>query len=109
MCVMLEPERRFYNNLKKEEQDHWISELKPCPAIAQMTPITYAAYLYRPTTYLLCENDQGLPLEVQKMMVSQACQEGNIVIDTESCTAGHSPFLSQPQTVFQLVERILTK
>lgn len=106
---MLEPERRFYNDLPEEEQAHWIAELQPCPAIAQMTPITHAAYLHHPTTYLYCENDGGLPLEVQKMMVSRICQETGIVIDTKSCTAGHSPFLSQPDVVLQVVEEVCSR
>lgn len=106
---MLEPERRFYNDLPKEEQDLWVAELKPCPAIAQMTPITHAAYLHHPTTYLFCENDEALPIEVQKMMVDRVRQKEKINIDVDICTAGHSPFLSQPRAILQLVERVLVK
>jgi pimeloyl-ACP methyl ester carboxylesterase len=99
---MLEPDRRFYNDLSKQEQDHWVSELRPHPAIAQLTPLTYTAYLHHPVYYLFCENDEALPLDLQKMMVS------NTPVDfkTESCSAGHSPFLSQPETVLNFVNKI---
>ncbi|MCJ1377259.1 hypothetical protein MMC17_000351 [Xylographa soralifera] len=101
-CNMMEPERRFYNDLPKQQQDHWVSELKPHPAIAQLTPISYAAYMYHPVTYLYCENDQALPLEVQKMMVVGSGPH----FQTETCASGHSPFLSMPETVLKVVEKI---
>jgi hypothetical protein len=107
MCVMLEPERRFYNDLPEEEQKHWTSELKPCPAIAQMTPLSQVAYLHHPTTYLFCENDQALPFEIQDMIVRKAREESGATIDAAFCTAGHSPFLSQPETVLKLVQAIV--
>lgn len=107
MCFMLEPDRRFYNDLSKEEQEHWVAELKPCPAIAQLTPITQTAYTYHPTTYLFCEGDQALPVELQRMMVQQAEKKG-AVINKETCSAGHSPFLSQPETVLNLAKKIVS-
>lgn len=103
---MLEPERRFYNDLSKQEQDHWISELKPHPSIAQLTPITYTAYSYHPSWYLYCENDQALPVEVQKMMVAGVSNAG-VDFKTETCTAGHSPFLSQPESVLKVVKKMV--
>jgi hypothetical protein len=99
---MDEPDRRFYNDLSKEEQDRWVAELAPGPAIAQMTPITYAAYQHYPTTYLYCSGDQALPLEIQEMMVKGS----GAPFATETCTSGHSPFLSQPETVLKVVEKI---
>jgi len=101
---MLEPERRFYNDLSKREQDHWISELRPHPSIAQLTPLTYVAYRHHPVYYLFCENDEALPLELQRMMVVGT----GLDFKTETCTAGHSPFLSQPETVLNFVRKLAT-
>jgi len=102
LCTMDEPEHRFYNDLSKEEQDLWTSELAPGPAIAQMTAVTYAAYQHHPVTYLFCTNDQALQPEIQQMMVKGM----GVDVKTESCDSGHSPFLSQPETVLQLVKKI---
>jgi pimeloyl-ACP methyl ester carboxylesterase len=44
----------------------------------------------RPTTYLLCENDQALPTPMQEAFATHADQ-------VERLDTGHSPFLSQPQ------------
>ncbi|MCJ1248841.1 hypothetical protein MMC30_006062 [Trapelia coarctata] len=99
---MLEPERRFYNDLSKQEQDRWTSELRPHPAVAQLTPLTYVAYRHHPVYYLYCENDEALPVELQKMVVANT----GIAFKTENCTAGHSPFLSQPETVLNFVKEL---
>jgi len=106
MCVMLEPERRFYSDLPKEEQDRWVSELKPCPAVAQLTPITYTAYLHHPVTYLFCDGDEALPVGLQQAMVNKVSETTEIHIATETCTAGHSPFLSQPEAVLKVVANV---
>ena len=99
---MEEPERRFYNDLSQPAKDHWVSELREAPAIAQLTPLTYVAYKYHPVTYLYCENDEAIPLELQKKMVV----DSGLDFQTESCTAGHSPFLSQPETVLNVVKKM---
>lgn len=113
MCTMLNPQERFYSDLPPNEQEYWVSRLRSSPAVTQTTAITYAAYRYHPSTYLFCEDDRALPLQVQQMMVLQVneelTKEGDLVIETESCSAGHSPFLSQPNTVLGLVERVLGK
>lgn len=97
---MLDPQHRFYNDLSPSEQEHWTSLLKPHPAVAQTTALTNEAYQYVPTSYLLCENDQGLPISVQEGFVKNA----GVEIQTERCTSGHSPFLSMPEKVVEVVE-----
>ena len=100
---MLEPGRRFYNDLSPEEQEKWVRELRPQPAVAQQTPITYVSYQHYPVTYLFCEKDEALPFEVQKMMVGANGPH----FKTETCTAGHSPFLSQPEAVLRTVQKAI--
>jgi pimeloyl-ACP methyl ester carboxylesterase len=106
---MLDPEHRFYNDLPPDEQKHWTSELLKCPAKTQTTPITHAAYLYHPVTYLFCENDQAIPLFIQQSMVKKIEETTGIAIQKETCDAGHSPFLSQPETLLKLVDDIVAK
>lgn len=99
---MIEPDRRFYNDLPKEDQDHWVSELRPQPAIAQLTPITYTAYKHHPVVYMYCENDEALLIDIQKMMV----EESGVDFKIETCTAGHSPFLSEIDSLLGVVKRV---
>jgi hypothetical protein len=93
----------FYNDLSDEEITHWKSEMAPVPLITQTTPITYAAYQHFPVTYLYCTKDQGIPLALQEMMV----QNSGVAFKKEICDASHSPFLSMPQTVLDVVKRMI--
>ncbi|MCJ1476099.1 hypothetical protein MMC13_004764 [Lambiella insularis] len=102
---MVEPGRRFYSDLPQHEKDHWVSELRPRPSVAQLAPLTYEAYRYHPTMYLYCTADKALPVEVQRMMVAGA----GVDFRTETCSAGHSPFLSQPETVLKVVKKMAVK
>ena len=102
-CEMQDPEHRFYNDLTPDQQQYWVSKLKLHPAQAQLTPLTFTAYKHHPTAYLYCTNDQALPYEVQQMMVG-GC---GVDVQTFSCMAGHSPFLSQPQAVLDTVKKLL--
>ena len=103
--TMVDPALRFYNDLPPPEQQHWISELLKSPRITNYTAVSHIAYLYHPVTYLFCENDQALPLEVQNMMVETIRGLG-VKIDVETCKAGHSPFLSMPEQVLEVVRKI---
>lgn len=100
---MVEEGEIFYSDLSEEDIVHWKSEMAPVPLITQTTPITYAAYQYFPVTYLYCTKDQALPLALQEMMV----QSSGVVFKKESCDASHSPFLSMPQVVLDVVKRMI--
>ena len=56
----------------------------------QRTKLTRCAYKYIPSTYLICENDQAVPVQYEESFGATA----NARI--ERCSAGHSPMLSQP-------------
>ncbi|KAJ4358663.1 uncharacterized protein N0V89_003247 [Didymosphaeria variabile] len=105
MCTMADPAARFYSDLSLQEQQKWVGLLVPNAAHTQATPITHAAYLYHPVTYLFCEKDEALPLEVQEQMVEKVRALGVKVVE-ERCAAGHSPYLSMPETVLDVIERM---
>ncbi|KAF3920151.1 hypothetical protein AA313_de0203582 [Arthrobotrys entomopaga] len=106
MCIMSDPENIFYNDLPEDERKYWADKLVKCPAVAQLTEVTYPGYAYHPGTYLLCEKDQGIPVELQEKMVKDVEDGYNVEIRRVRCDAGHSPFLSQPKTIVDIVERI---
>ena len=95
------PEHLFYHDLPVGDQKYWTSQLKPQSTITQKAPSTQVAFVDIPVTYLYCTDDQFLPITVQKMMVKQS----GLKVQELSCTAGHSPFLSQPDV---FVKSILT-
>jgi hypothetical protein len=61
-------------------------------------PLTSAAWKLMPVHYMLCELDNAIPLAFQRKMCEDAIALGADVRMT-SVQAGHSPFLSMPETV----------
>jgi pimeloyl-ACP methyl ester carboxylesterase len=59
-------------------------------------PVQSAGWRQVASTYLVCEQDQGTPAELQREFARRA---GNVV----ELDAGHHPFLSQPAAVRDLV------
>ena len=67
--------------------------------------MSHEAFREAPVTYLLCEQDQAVPVVVQQMMVGRLEETGAKVETVETCTGSHSPFLSMPETVVEVVVR----
>ncbi|KAF2104210.1 alpha/beta-hydrolase [Rhizodiscina lignyota] len=97
--ALVNPENHFFHDTSDPE--HWASLLVTHPTDAQSDPVSHEAWREIPVTYLICEGDQGLLLEFQKMMIARIEAEG-VRVTTETCTASHSPFLSMPQRVVEL-------
>lgn len=95
----------FYNDLPPEDARHFVTQLVVHPTAAQWTEVTHEAFREISTTYLLCENDQALPLEVQKMICGRIEALG-VNVDYETCLGGHSPFLSMPDKVAEVVNKV---
>jgi pimeloyl-ACP methyl ester carboxylesterase len=55
-----------------------------------------AAWHDRPSTYVVCERDQAIPLSAQEAMARRAGA-------TVRLDAGHSPFLSRPNDLVKLL------
>lgn len=93
----------FYNDLPAGDQAYYMSELAPVPTATQTATPTYAAYQHYPSTYLYCSGDAALPLHVQEMLVNASGAH----FQKSTCTASHSPFLSQPQVVLDIVKKLV--
>lgn len=56
-------------------------------------------------TYLVCERDMALPPAAQRGMIEQM-RDAGVEITEEVCQGGHSPFLSVPDEVANVVDRV---
>lgn len=100
---MPDPAAKFYNDLDAETTARCLAELAPYSAKPCMfTPATYEAYRDIPSTYLLCEKDASIPFDLQKAMVATA---GEDLVKPTICGAGHSPMLSTPHVVFEVIDK----
>jgi pimeloyl-ACP methyl ester carboxylesterase len=59
-------------------------------------PVQTASWRRMPTTYVVCTNDRGTPVDVQRKFAERA----NAVVELE---AGHHPFMSQPDAMAALL------
>jgi len=88
----------FYNDMTKAEALKWQAELVPQSVGVLQSPLTYSAYLYIPSSFLLCTNDNALPFPSQERSVKGAGIKHTLTLD-----AGHSPYLSRVNEVVDFV------
>ena len=69
----------------------------------QTTKLTRAAWRYIPSTYLICENDQAVPAQYQESFAAMAKAR------VEKCSSGHSPHLSQPDMLVEMIHEAAQK
>lgn len=106
MCEPVDGGKVFYHDVEPAEREQAISQLLQSPASTQTTPITHLAYLYHPVSYLYCTEDQALPYGVQQMMVRNVCKQYGVSFAEHHLNASHSPFLSMPERVLEVVQQI---
>ncbi|KAJ5111325.1 hypothetical protein N7532_001860 [Penicillium argentinense] len=100
-----DPRHNFYNDLDDETAAKNISRLVHHAMPSFVTPLTYAAYRDVPTSYLFCEQDVALTPGFQRHMAAIA-EEG--LVRTHTCASGHSPMLSMPQRVVDVIHDAAT-
>ncbi|KAJ5690184.1 alpha/beta-hydrolase [Penicillium macrosclerotiorum] len=65
-------------------------------------PATYSAFKEISSTYIVCKNDQALPVSIQRRMIAQ----GEGAFHVVECDEGHSPFLSNPKFVVNCLRKV---
>jgi pimeloyl-ACP methyl ester carboxylesterase len=94
------PERVFYNGVPAELTEAAVARLQLQSRSSVEQPLTRAAWTQVPSTYVVCEQDQAIPVFAQEAMSSRA---GTVL----RLDAGHSPFLSQPAELAAMLRKVL--
>ncbi|KAL3495109.1 hypothetical protein BJX62DRAFT_233755 [Aspergillus germanicus] len=90
----------FYNDFTSEtDPERWTARLQTQSAASWAGELSYESYRDIPTTHLLCTRDQAIPIDIQRKFVDFA--EGHI--STVTCQAGHSPMVSMPEVVVDVI------
>ncbi|KAJ9294966.1 hypothetical protein DTO271G3_6528 [Paecilomyces variotii] len=89
----------MYNDLPVEIGEAYAKKALHHSAASFDTPLTYPAYKYLPTTYLLCKQDMAIPFAGQQAMASIAGE----AVTKHICNSAHSPMLSMPDTVVSVI------
>jgi len=96
-----DPEVTFFSGLDAGIQKSMIEKLESHSWGPFITKTTYAAYRDIPSTYLICENDNVIPVFAQEMMVKTP----GSLFKVERCAAGHFPTLALPKFTADVIIR----
>ncbi|TGO21547.1 hypothetical protein BPAE_0214g00180 [Botrytis paeoniae] len=108
---------RFYNDLSAEDAKYWSSKLTSLSLGGVkwldvrgtltnvlfgvgMSPLTYEAWKYIPSAYIMPLQDKSIPLKQVRQIVKEANIEMLFEIET-----GHCPYLVQPETVAGFIRK----
>jgi pimeloyl-ACP methyl ester carboxylesterase len=97
----LRPEEVFYNDLDVATAKNSAERLTHQALSPFLEPLTAAAWRSIPSSYVLCEKDQAIPLPVQEMMAANATR-------TTRLSSSHSPFLSVPKELAAVLRSEIT-
>ncbi|WP_138731559.1 alpha/beta fold hydrolase [Modestobacter excelsi] len=96
------PAEVFYNDVSPELTARSVARVSAHSLAAFDQPLTNAGWKSVPSTYVISEQDQAIPVFAQEAMAQRA---GEVLrMDT-----GHSPFLSQPGELAGLLRPILDR
>lgn len=92
----------FYHDCPPEAVSFALEHLCPQPIPPQATPLTVPSiWAELPTAYIRCTQDRTIPPEYQSSMCADWPQK-----DVHMLESSHSPFLSQPGPLAELVDQI---
>lgn len=102
----------FYSDLPEANVARYKAMLRPHSWHSKAVPPSArgVGWWEIPTSYLVCERDNAIPVEFQRQMIREAdgVLEGRQErrrIRVETVDSGHSPFLSVPQRAAEFVRR----
>jgi pimeloyl-ACP methyl ester carboxylesterase len=94
------PKHVFYNDCSPEAAEAAAAALVPHRKDVFRQEIRAAAWESVPSTYVICERDNAIPLAAQEHMSAHAGSVSRL-------DAGHSPFLSRPHDVTAIIQETL--
>jgi pimeloyl-ACP methyl ester carboxylesterase len=94
------PEHLFYNDLPPEQAKEAAARLQPQSVPAVKQPINAAAWKDIPSTYVICDRDNAIPVPAQEMLAQRAG-------DVRRLDTSHSPFLSKPDEVVAILRELM--
>jgi hypothetical protein len=95
-CNPLRATEFFYHDCTSADASAATERLKPMSIAAMAEPVPGVAWRVKPATYVVCTEDRAVPVALQQ---SNAARVG----DVREMPTSHSPFVSQPALVSELL------
>jgi len=96
------PETVFFNDVDTLTARRAVSQLGYQSYASMRQPLTETAWRTIPSTYVICERDNALPVATQGLFAERAG-------DVQRMCTSHSPFVSQPAALARLIRRSLAR
>jgi len=93
------PGEIFYNDCSPEDVAAASAQLNPQLVDSFKQPLRAVAWRNAPSTYVICDQDNAIPVFAQEHMSQHAG-------DVRRISASHSPFLSRPDEVVEIVTEL---
>jgi len=96
--LIADPKELFYHDLDTSEAEYWVQQLtqQSLKSLAEGGEHAYSGWKDVPTWYLAAIEDRALPVDVQRMFVQMAQEQGGDVTLRE-VQGGHAAMLSKPK------------
>jgi pimeloyl-ACP methyl ester carboxylesterase len=94
------PETVFFNDLDATTAATAVGQLGYQSYASMRQPLTKTAWKTIPNTYVICEDDNAVPVFAQELMAERADHVKRV-------NSSHSPFLSQPAALAALIRSAL--
>ncbi|MCJ1454395.1 hypothetical protein MMC28_004748 [Mycoblastus sanguinarius] len=98
----------FFNDIAPERALELAKETVTHNWAGTSYKVTGAPWKEIPTTFVYCEKDMAIFLDLQESMVKSAIESGANNLDTHTLGSGHCPFLSMPMEVVTILSKIST-
>lgn len=89
----------LFNGLPIEDAKSWLAKMQCQPATGWADALEYAGWQIVPSVYLICENDNAIPVGVQEQVAMTAGSE------IERCSSGHMVSLTMLEKVVEVVRK----
>ncbi|KAA1069553.1 hypothetical protein PGT21_028034 [Puccinia graminis f. sp. tritici] len=99
------PENLFYNDLPNGFAVELSRLLRSHSAGVFASPLDHEAYRFIPSSYLICTEDNAIPLAAQEEMLAD--KQGYFLL-VERLASGHLPFISRPQETVDFITKTLS-
>ncbi|KAJ6034668.1 uncharacterized protein N7446_009422 [Penicillium canescens] len=97
----------FYNDIDSARAEDLASSNVTHNWLAASGQVNGAPWKDMPMTYIYCTRDLAIMLPLQESMVRDALNaEGTSRLITETIDSGHCPFLSKPEEVIRILQRV---
>jgi pimeloyl-ACP methyl ester carboxylesterase len=92
----LRPEEALYNDVTPAAARTYIAALRHQSLSSGLEALTDAVWQHIPTSYVVCDHDRAMPAAIQEAMARRTGRVHHL-------TSGHSPFVSRPSELADLI------